>query len=138
MRKTILFCLLLLSLVSRSQEVLVSGKDTLICFTPDQSKFILKQVTELEFCKDQNKINENILLKQDSLLNNLNETIAYKDSLIENCDEVVHVKDIQITVLRSDLDKANRAYTKQKRRTKASLIGGSILSGILTVLIFVF
>jgi hypothetical protein len=138
MRKILFFLFILLSNLAPAQDILVSGKDTLICFTPEQSKFILKQVLELEFCQEEKKIDSLIIQKQDSLVSNLTNTVSLQKDIINNCDQVVVVKNIEIKVLKEELNDCNKAYRKQKRRTHASLIGGGILAGILTVLIFAF
>lgn len=136
MKAPLTICAILFSITSFGQTVVIDGQDTMVCFTPEQSKFILKEVTKVEYLEEKDSINTQLLAEQDSLIQNHNEIIANKDSIIANRQEAFDVCKDDLDITRNNLDATKKDLKKQKRRTRATLgIGGTIVAVLTTLLL---
>lgn len=136
MKALLTVLILMITTSAFSQIVVVDGQDTMICFTPEQSKFILTEVTKVEYLEAQDSINTQLIIQKDSLLNNHAEIIENKDKIISTHEEIQAVckDDLDITTTR--LKDTEKSLKKQKRRTRATLgIGGTIIAVLTTLLL---
>ena len=118
-----------------SQKLILDDQDTLICFTPEQSKFLLKEVTKLELLKKQDSINTLILAEQDSIIITQKSVIQTKNNIISTNNQLSDICEQQLSVKKNELQLTRKELVRQKRRKKASLISGSVIATILTTLL---
>ncbi len=135
MKNLLIIILVLSPLFSFSQKVVIDKKDTMICFTSTQSKFLLKQVTKLEFIEQQDSLNQLVILEQAQIIQNQTTVIETKDNIISNNNEINLIRDQQLAVKESELDESRKDFRKQKRQKNLALIGGGILGTVLTTLL---
>jgi hypothetical protein len=89
-------------------------KDTTICFTLTQGKYLLKQTYKVKECDTLRKICEEQRLECDSI-NKGNELIIkdYK-GIMENQNGLLKLKQYEVDKLKVDLKLANKEVRKQK------------------------
>lgn len=130
----ILFCLA--AYVAPAQELLLSGTDTLICFTPDQSKFLLKQVTELEYCQQQDSINSQIIAKQDSTIKAVNKVVENNNNQLNVANEIIDLRTEQLNLTKADLAQTEKKLKRQKVKSRIGFsVGGTIIAVLTTLLL---
>ena len=95
-----------------SAQVLVSGKDTVSCYTNKELRVITKAVLKGQECDTLLKLEKEqsgYLLKQieeyEEIRGNMDQIIIQKDIMIENRDEVIIQKNSEIAKLNKDIRK---------------------------------
>lgn len=114
-----------------SQKTILDKKDTLICFTVSQSKFLLKEHYRTIMVDSLNSICEAQLSICDSI--RANDQIIYNNQvlMIQNKIEVIQVKDYEIGKLHETINDQKKTIRRQKTYKWLSIIGGGVLSGFL-------
>jgi hypothetical protein len=120
----------LMSSKTFSQTVTVnSNKDTTICFTIPQAKFLAKQHYKVLELKALDSICEKQLVKKDSII--FQKTVIALDwkKAYTNQTEVVSLKDTEILGLKSKLATANKEIRRQKLFKWVAIITGGACTG---------
>lgn len=129
---TLLLALLLVSLQTFSQTLVLNDKkDTTICFTLPQCKYLLKQTYKVKECDTLRKICEVQRADCDSVVTQQALNIVDYKKVVENQKSIIVVKDISIARLTSDLNDQKRATKLQSVYKWCAIIGGGVLSGYL-------
>lgn len=126
--------LLLIAFRGFSQKAIENNGDTLICFTPDECKIILKEINRKDYLDSLNKYNlviiseyKNIISDQSKMLSAKEDQISLKNSEQDVLNNVVKEKDFEIKKLKKDI-------RKQKTQKVVAIILGS--AATLTVTYF--
>ena len=109
-----MLALLLMSLSAFSQKVVLNNGDTTVCFTIKQSKFLLKQVYQLEECDTLRKICEIQRAIGDSINLGNRSIIADYKTMMQNDSSIIGLKQYQIDKLTESLKASQKEIRKQK------------------------
>jgi hypothetical protein len=121
-----------MSLRGYSQKVILNEKkDTMICFTVNQSKFLLKKVYQAEECDTLRKICETQSLLKDTILSNKEKEITALKMIYDNTNTMLKLKEYEIDKLKQSLQLANDEARKQKRH-KWFFIGTTAVVSLFT------
>jgi hypothetical protein len=120
--------ILLTSSMCFSQRKIAINKDTLICFSQDQSKTILKELARTNYLDSLNELNLSTIRYQEKIIENLNLTIKLQSGTIANNKELEEIKNAQLKQCAKD----NSWLEKQIRKQKIFTALGCVLSGFLT------
>jgi hypothetical protein len=111
-----------------SQKAIQNNGDTLICFTPDESKFILKELNQKDYLDSVNNYNLQIIgeyklvvSEMTTMVNLKEEQINLKKSEIEILNNVVEEKN-------NIIDRKEKEIRKQKRQKIVAICLGSVTS----------
>ena len=125
---------LLKSSILFSQKQIVSNNDTLICFTSDQCKTILKEFAKANYLDTLNKIQSKELSILRVSFIELNEVVELKNSQLKFSQDLGKIKDVEIERLASQKKQLQKEVKRQKRNKIFVLIGGSVTTGLMTYL----
>ena len=89
-------------------------KDTNICISPNQAKFLVKQYHQVSELKELNTILNNQLSISDTLLKNKDTIIKNQQSIIINKDSIIGDKDLMIKKYEKIEKRLNRRLKFQK------------------------
>ena len=121
-----------MNLRAYSQRVVLDEKrDTMICFTVNQSKFLLKKVYELEKCDTLKSICDSQLVLKDKIIKNKNSEIVAISMMNDNINSMLKLKEHEVDRLKSALQVANDEVRKQKRH-KWFFIGTTAVVSLFT------
>ena len=98
-------------LTAFSQKITLVDNDTLICFSTNQSKFLLKQVYRAEML--------DTLLKLELGINNLKSS---QIQTLQNSVELLRLKEKNLNEIILNYDGLNKSYENEIKRLKKSLI----------------
>ena len=125
-----------MSLTLYSQNIQLNNrKDTVICFSILQGKFLLQTYYENELNKNLNKLSSNQLAMCDSVKKSLNNIILAQNTIIENRESYIELKDNEVLDLNIQVDKANKKILTLKRLNKITLVTSFIVGGTIMYLI---
>ena len=110
-----------------SQRKIIQNNDTLICFTPNQCKEILKSITKLDYYDSLIRINEIEFSVFNSKINLLNQEIYQLDQKGNNLNKLVEIKNAQI----NQANENNKFLQKQVKKQKLFKVIFSFGSGII-------
>lgn len=118
-----------------SQTVTLNkNKDTTVCFTVNQSKFLLKQIYELQKCDTLNSIYESQMNYCDSIFKSFNSVKKDFSMFVENSKGETKIYEYQITSLNAEI-KDEKRKTRTQKFYKVVAIGlGSLGTGFMTYL----
>ena len=121
-----------MNLRAYSQRVVLDEKrDTMICFTVNQSKFLLKKVYELEKCDTLKSICNRQLVFKDKIIENKDTVIKSLKMINDNVNSMLKLKEHEVDRLKSALQVANDEARKQKRH-KWFFIGTTAVVSLFT------
>ncbi len=127
----LLYLLLLASIQLYSQTTILNKKDTLVCFSVPQSKYLLKKYHEAATFRQLNSVCERQLFFSDSVVAAEKEIILNQSLIIKNKDEVVSLKDYEITNLKEQLKSQVRKTNTQKVYKVIAITAGLFTAGFL-------
>jgi len=119
------------SLTLFSQKAILNNSDTLICFTPDQCKTILKEFSRANYLDTLVKVQSNEIKTLNLSVNDLEQIVELKSGQLKLSQDLSKIKDVQIERLNMQNKKLKTDIKRQKRKTVLSIIVGSISSGVL-------
>jgi hypothetical protein len=111
-----------------SQKAIENNGDTLICFTPEECKFILKELNRKEYLDSVNTYNLQIIGEYKSVVSELKTMLVTKD-------EQVGLKQSEIDILNNVVDEKNNiinSQTKEIKRQKRQKIIAICLGSVST------
>ena len=114
--------------------MILSETDTIICFTIPQSKFLLKQSIELEYCNTREGFLKSELLIKDSLIISKDFQINGWEEYKSLSDSVNAINNTKLDVLTAQLNASNKKYLKEKRAKITALILGIVATSVTTTL----
>ncbi|OQA33118.1 MAG: hypothetical protein BWY54_01001 [Candidatus Dependentiae bacterium ADurb.Bin331] len=118
--------------VFSQQTVFTKTGDTLIAFTLEQSKFLLKKVYEVNELKELDSLNRLQLDYCDSVFVSNEQVILDQENIVLNQKEIIELKDYQISKLNEQLEIERKNVRRQKLFKWVAIISGSSLSGFMT------
>jgi len=118
--------------VYSQQTVFTKSGDTLIAFTPAQSKFLLKKVYEVEAFRTLDSLNNLQLGYCDSVFESNDQVIAEQGEIIINQKEIIELKDYQIEKLNEQLEVERKATRRQKFGKWCAIVVGSATTSFMT------
>ena len=98
----------LIALKGFSQKAITNDGDTLICFTPDECKFILKELNKKEYLDSVNKFNLQIIGEYKSVVSEMKTMINLKE-------EQIGLKKSEIDILNNVVNEKNNIVESQKK-----------------------
>lgn len=117
--------LLSLTSIAYSQQTVINSKgDTLICFSVEQSKFLLKQVYEVAKLTELNVNCEIRNTVQDSLIHSQGITIQLLEKKADNLQKIVNYNAQLNTILQEKIENEQQK-TKYQRHMKRVWMGVS-------------
>jgi hypothetical protein len=117
--------LLSLTSIAYSQQTVINSKgDTLICFSVEQSKFLLKQVYEVAKLTELNVNCEIRNTVQDSLIHSQSVTIQLLEKKADNLQKIVNYNAQLNTILQEKIENEQQK-TKYQRNMKRVWMGVS-------------
>lgn len=94
-----------------SQKAIESNGDTLICFTPEECKIILKEINQKEYLDSVNKYNLEIISEYKSVVSEMKTMINFKE-------EQIGLKKSEIDILNNVVTEKNNIIKSQKKEIK--------------------
>ena len=114
------------NLTAYSQTTILNKSgDTLICFTVDQAKFLLKQVYEVRKYQEIDSIHRAQHAICDSLNQSCQKIILDQGEIIVNQSEIVKLREYEIKKLNEQLETERKATRKQRRQKYLAIGIGS-------------
>ena len=114
-----------------SQTLVLNKKDTTICFSLNQGRYLLKQVYRVQecdtlysICNAQNSIKDNIINEQQANVGALKKVILNQNTLIAINKDLINSMEQKISDAKKDTK-------KQKVYKWLAITGGVVLSGYL-------
>lgn len=131
--KTLSICLILNyvgCLTAYSQKITLVNEDTLICFTTNQSKFLLKEVYRAEMLDTLLKLELNTSSEKQAKINLLEDNVNLLREKERNLNAIILNQDAIKLTYESDIKKIRRQLYFQK--IQKSIIGGlgAVTTGI--------
>lgn len=126
-----LLSLLISSMMYSQVLVLNENKDTTVCFTINQSKFLLNQNYRFRECDTLRIICEKQNSYKDSVISYFKLKILGYEKIESNNLQKFSLKDIEIKSLNTQIKSLNKSLRTQKFLKIASIIGFGGLSGYL-------
>lgn len=128
-----LFLTLLISLKTYSQKAIVTETgDTSICFSVEQSKFILKKInsgklcdTLLSVCENQLRLSDSVSKSNEKIISILNQKFETEKQLTDLCNSKIDVLEWQIENYKKDIK-------KQKSQKIAGILAGIVTTSFMT------
>lgn len=106
---------LLANIQAYSQITTLNSKgDTLICFSTEQSRFLLKAYYKSKECAEIDSINKVQLSVCDSTIKSSGIIIESLETILTNKDSIIVLKDAQIVVKESNIKSLNKEVKKQR------------------------
>lgn len=105
---------------SFSQELITTGKDTLIVISPKNLKTINSIIIERKYLKRE--------------INLMDSIISGKNNIIQDLYKIDSQKEIIIKAYKSDLDKKTKELSKEKKKSKLILLTSGVLIILATFL----
>ena len=125
---------LLKSSILFSQKQIISNNDTLICFTSDQCKTILKEFNRANYLDTLNKIQSKELSILRVSFMELSSIVELKTTQLKLSQDLSKIKDVEIERLASQKKQLQKELKRQKRNKIFVLIAGSVSTGLMTYL----
>lgn len=125
---------LLKSSILFSQKQIISNNDTLICFTSDQCKTILKEFNRANYLDTLNKIQSKELSILRVSFMELSSIVELKTNQLKLSQDLSKIKDVEIERLASQKKQLQKEVKRQKRNKIFVLIAGSVSTGLMTYL----
>lgn len=125
---------LLKSSILFSQKQIISNNDTLICFTSDQGKTILKEFNRANYLDTLNKIQSKELSILRVSFMELSSIVELKTNQLKLSQDLSKIKDVEIERLASQKKQLQKEVKRQKRNKIFVLIAGSVSTGLMTYL----
>ena len=123
-----MLALLLTNSIAYSQKTMLNEKgDTLVCFTQNQSKYLLKQCLEVNKLTELNENCKSQSALKDSLIDSHNRTFKIYDAKISNLNKIINYKDT-ITINLVNYLKIERDKTFRQRNMKYIWMGVSAIA----------
>jgi hypothetical protein len=114
-----------------SQKAILNNNDTLICFTPEQCKVILKEFSRAKYLDTLVKVQSNEITILNLTINDLQELTSLKSSQLKLSQDLSKLKDVQIERLIMQKKEIEIEVKRQKRLKVFSIIAGSVSTGVL-------
>jgi hypothetical protein len=115
-----------------SQTLVLNKKDTTICFSLNQGRYLLKQVYKVKecdtlyaICEAQKNLNDSILQKQKTNIDALKKIILNKNT-------VIAINENLISSLEQKISDAEKDTRTQKVYKWLAITGGAVLSTFVT------
>jgi hypothetical protein len=118
-----------------SQKAIVNNNDTLICFTPDQCKVILKEFSRAKYLDTLVKVQSNEISILQLSINDLQEIVELRSNQLKLSQDLSKIKDVQIERLIMQKKDVEAEIKRQKRLKVFSIIAGSVSTGVLGYLL---
>lgn len=119
-----------------SGQVLISGNDTVSCYTNKELRVITKAVLHGKECDTLLSVCEKQRALSDSVQKSLNQALSIQSVIVKNQEEIisnqikiVKTKDYQIIKLTDELTEQVKATRIQKMYKWAAIIVGGVASG---------
>lgn len=125
---------LLKSSILFSQKQIISNNDTLICFTSDQCKTILKEFNRANYLDTLNKIQSKELSILRVSFMEISSIVELKTNQLKLSQDLSKIKDVEIERLASQKKQLQKEVKRQKRNKIFVLIAGSVSTGLMTYL----
>jgi hypothetical protein len=123
--------LLSLTSIAYSQQTVINSKgDTLICFSVEQSKFLLKQVYEVAKLTELNSNCEIRNTVQDSLIQSQSITIQLLEKKADNLQKIITYSDSINTILKKKLSDEQDKTIHQRNMKRVWIGVSSAVSGL--------
>ena len=110
-----------------SQQIILN-KDTLVCFTIPQAKFLLKKYYDAEKFKALDSVSEKQSSIKDSVIKSMNVRLLEKDSIIADDSSYILIQNKNIKSLNISLYKQQVATEKQIVYKWAAIVIGGLIS----------
>jgi hypothetical protein len=130
----LIMLVLLKSSILFSQKQIISNNDTLICFTSDQCKTILKEFNRANYLDTLNKIQSKELSILRVSFMELSSIVELKTNQLKLSQDLSKIKDVEIERLASQKKQLQKEVKRQKRNKIFVLIAGSVSTGLMTYL----
>ena len=117
----------MMNLSAFSQQI-ISNKDTLVCFTIPQAKFLLKKYYDAEKFKALDSVSEKQSSIKDSVIKSMNVRLLEKDSIIADDSSYILIQNKNIKSLNISLYKQQVATEKQIVYKWAAIVIGGLIS----------
>lgn len=125
---------LLTSIKAFSQKAILSEKDTVICFTVPQSKFLLKKYYQAEELLILDSICEAQLVNFKGVSSSNERIIKNQSLLLKNKDEELRLKELEMGGLNELISDKDKEINKQKLYKWVAIVSGILLSSYLITL----
>lgn len=122
------------SLTIFSQKAILNNGDTLVCFTPDQCKTILKEFSRAKYLDTLTKVQSNEIAYLNLSISELEQIVEAKSKQLKLSQDLSKIKDVQIERLNNDKKQLEVEIKRQKRHKILGIIAGSISTGLMTYL----
>ena len=118
--------LCLMSSVSFSQSIIKNNNDTLVCFTQDEAKSILKEIYQKQYLDSVNRINAKLIKEYQISLATLDSICEYRQQQINIKVTTIKLKELRIQTLENEMKAIERQVVRQKRQKIVAILVGSI------------
>ena len=109
-----------------SQIQVVNKKDTLICFTTNQSKIILKELERLSYLDSLSNIQSEEIAEYQLKIQNLNETNQLKSIQINLGNDLRALKDFEVKNCMQQKKASEKAFNRQKLQKNIFILSGTL------------
>jgi hypothetical protein len=123
-----------MSLQTYSQSLKLIDNDTLVCFSINQSKYLLKQVNSALFYQHVDSVNTEIIYQKDLLINAKNKEILKYKNINQLNDSLNHVCELKAAALTTYNNGLVRQVKKEKRAKILALFAGVVSTTVITTL----
>jgi len=115
-----------MSSVSFSQSIIKNNNDTLVCFTQDEAKSILKEIYQKQYLDSVNRINAKLIKEYQISLATLDSICEYRQQQINIKVTTIKLKELRIQTLENEMKAIERQVVRQKRQKIVAILVGSI------------
>lgn len=115
-----------MSSVSFSQSLIKNNNDTLVCFTQDEAKSLLKEIYQKQYLDSLNQINTKLIKEYKYSLATLDSICVYRQQQINIKVTTLKLKELRIQTLENDLKASDRQFKRQKRQKIVAILVGSL------------
>ena len=117
-----------------SQKVLATNNDTLICFTPEQCKEILKEFNLCNYYDSLTKLQTIEIILMKNSISDLKKLADLKTSQLKLCKDLSKINEVEIERLISQKKQLKKEAKRQLNYKIIAIVSGSISTAFMTYL----
>jgi hypothetical protein len=117
-----------------SQRVIATNNDTLICFTPEQCKVILKEFNLCNYFDSLTRLQTVEIILMKNSISELKELADLKTSQLKFCQDLGKIKEVEIERLVSQKKQLGKEIKRQSNHKIIAIVSGSITTALMTYL----
>lgn len=113
-----------------SQKLISNNNDTLICFTSNECKSILKEFSRANYLDSLNRLQTSEISALNVTIQDLKKLAELKSSQLILSQKLLEINQVEIETLNSTIQQQKKTIKREKSHKIVALIGGFVSTGV--------